>query len=262
MRPLPLAVLLLALLPLATHAQSSEPIASPSPLPSPLPSPSPSPLPSPSPSPSPTPSTTPAPSLVSASSTPSAAPSPTPRSLLVADLNFVVGEKRLEREGWGDDLDRQLATGLETTFSRANWPVGIAADLLFSNHRRRRGWRTAEERIIEGGTIEAGLGLRAVMRLRDGRVRPFVGAGVEIAQAEYAVRRRFGPNENRGAGDFGWWVNGGVFGRFGTSANVGVTVRWSRATVESDSFGPAEAGGLVYAVVAGFGFPSQPKRAD
>lgn len=140
--------------------------------------------------------------------------------------------------------------------------MGLAFDVIFANHSRRRGWRTANERIIEGGTLEAALGLRSVLRLRDGRVRPFLGAGVEIAQAEYAIRRRYDVDENRGAGDFGWWANAGVFGRFGASANVGVSVRWSSARVESGSFGPAEAGGLVYAAVAGFGWPSQPKRSD
>ena len=56
------------------------------------------------------------------------------------------------------------------------------------------------------------------------------------------------------SGGLGWFVSGGVYGRIGQTANLGLGVRWSQAHVKSGSF-EADAGGMVYAVSLGFGIP-------
>lgn len=170
---------------------------------------------------------------------------------LAADFNFLLGTKVLDREEWGKDLSNQFLTGLETTWRKPSWHVGIAADALFANAEKRRG-TFAEEEVTRGSTLELALGARAILPLR--RVRPFFGAGAEVAQGDVQVLRRGASDDAHGGGATGWWAGGGLFGRFGKTANVGLSVRWSQARVKARGF-DADAGGMVYAVTFGFGIP-------
>lgn len=168
-----------------------------------------------------------------------------------ADLNFLIGQKQLDRDDWGDDLDRQLITGAETTWRKRGWRVGVAADAMFANKEKRRG-TFAEEEVTRGSTLELAVGVRAIVPF--GRWRPHAGAGIELAQADRQVLRRQEADDAAGAGGTGWWASGGVFARLGRTANLGLSVRWSSARVKSGSF-DGEAGGMVYGVTLGFGIP-------
>jgi len=178
-------------------------------------------------------------------------PSTRPTAKLAADFNFLLGTKVLDREEWGKDLSNQFLTGLETTWGKPSWRVGIAADALFANAEKRRG-TFSEEEVTRGSTLELAVGARAILPL--GRVRPFFGAGAEIAQGDVQVLRRADSDEAHGGGATGWWAGGGVFGRFGKTANVGLSVRWSTARAKASGF-DKDAGGMVYAVTFGFGIP-------
>lgn len=185
------------------------------------------------------------------------APSGREPSALIADFNLLLGEKFLDHGEWGD-LDEQFTTGMETTWRMPRWRVGIAADGLFSNAEKRRG-AFAEEVITRASTLELGLGLRAIVPL--GRLRPYVGAGAALVQGDVQVIRRQDADEAAGAGGLGWWAGGGVYGRLGETANLGVSVRWSQAHVRSGGF-EADAGGMTYALVLGFGIPPYFDPAD
>lgn len=171
-------------------------------------------------------------------------------SSLVADFNFLLGQKYLDHDEWGS-LDEQLLTGVETTWRLPSWRVGIAVDGLFSNAEKRRGV-PPEQTVTRGSSLELGLGLRAIVPF--GRIRPHLGAGPALVQGDVQVIRPHERDDVAGAGGLGWFVSGGVYGRIGQTANLGVAVRWSQARVKSGTF-DADAGGMVYAVSLGFGIP-------
>lgn len=177
-------------------------------------------------------------------------PSSRPAPALAADFNFLLGNKVLDRDEWGN-LNNQFVTGLESTWRKPAWRVGVAVDAVFANAEKRTG-RFSEEVVTRGSTLELALGARAIVPF--GRVRPFIGAGAEIAQGDRQVIRRAESDDAAGGGATGLWANAGVFGRFGKTANVGVSVRWSQARVKARAF-DADAGGMVYAIAIGFGIP-------
>ena len=170
---------------------------------------------------------------------------------LVADFNFLLGQKYLDPDDWGT-LDEQLLTGLESTWRGPTWPVGIAFDGMFSNAEKRTSQFTTEETVTRASTLELGLGLRAIVPF--GRIRPYVAGGAALAQGDVQILRRQEADEAAGAGGIGYWASAGVFGRLGQTANVGLAVRWSQANVKSGTF-DANAGGMVYAITLGFGIP-------
>ena len=172
-------------------------------------------------------------------------------SILIADFNFLLGQKYLDHGDWGN-LDSQLLTGLETTWRLPSWRVGIAIDGMFSNAEKRSNEFTTEETITRASTLELALGLRAVVPF--GRIRPFVGGGGALAQGDVQIIRRGDADSAAGAGGYGAWACAGVYGRLGQTANIGLTARWSQANVKSDTF-DANAGGMVYAISLGFGIP-------
>lgn len=177
-----------------------------------------------------------------------------PVAPLAADLNFLLGQKYLDRDDWGPRLDEQFATGLETTWRRPGWHVGVALDAVFANAEKRTNEFTAEEVELRGSTLEVALGARAVIPVPGKRVRPYLGAGAEIAQGDVQVIRRGGADDAHGGGATGWWAGAGVYLRLGQTANVGLTARWSTAEVDASGF-HADAGGMTYAVLIGFGIP-------
>jgi hypothetical protein len=130
------------------------------------------------------------------------APSGRPGSNLVVDLNFLIGQKYLDRDDWGSKLDEQFATGLETTWSRPGWRAGVAVDAVFANAEKRSG-SFSDEVILRGSTLEIAIGVRAIVPI--GRVvRPFAGAGAELAQGDVQTIRRGGTDEAHGGGGTGW----------------------------------------------------------
>lgn len=183
-----------------------------------------------------------------AQETPPATNAPAP---LMVDLNFLLGQKYLDRDHWGSKLDEQFATGLETTWRKPGWYAGVAIDALFANAENRSG-QFDDEQVIRGSTLELAAGVRAVVPF--GRIRPYVGAGAEIAQGDVQTIRRADADQAEGGGGTGWWAGGGVYARLGQTANLGLCLRWSTAEVSANDF-EANAGGMTYAVVIGFGIP-------
>jgi hypothetical protein len=178
---------------------------------------------------------------------------------LVADFNFLLGNKQVDTGDWGKTLDEQFTTGLETTWRHTRWPVGIAADAMFANAEKRRNEFTQDETLTRASTLELAVGARAIVPF--GAWRPHLGAGVELAQGDVQVIRRGDADDAAGAGGTGVWVSGGVFARLGRTANIGMSVRWSQANVKSSTF-EADAGGIVYGVTLGFGIPPYDPNPD
>lgn len=167
-----------------------------------------------------------------------------------ADVNFFLGQKSLDRDDWGT-LARQTEIGIESSWGARNWPIGVAADLVYSAEERDR--RTDTQGLVTYGanTMELDLGLRKIFRF--GAVRPFVGAGGGFVMVQYNEESFFGTAQANGSA-LGWWANAGAFVRLGGTFNVGMSVRWSDFRVESSDFSrPIGGGGLHVGALFGFG---------
>lgn len=162
------------------------------------------------------------------------------------DANVLLAGKHLDGGDWGA-TDRMGELGVITNTRGPEWPVAIAADLLFAGRDEtisRDGF--TEQR---GHTTELELGARKVWRA-DAHVRPYFGGGFDFASAEL---ERIGP-EGRVSDDdagVGLWVDGGVFWTLSEVFNVGVDLRFSGASVHLLG-ADRNAGGASLGLLAGY----------
>jgi len=186
------------------------------------------------------------------------------------NVNFVLGEKRLDAADWpiGDD---QLSLSLLSTFGPRAWPVQMAADLLVSGAGSRSTIYSGPGMAIQGNeliqsTVELDLGVRKIWRT--GRARPFAGGGLAViaAQQEFNLfppapfgiegnrLDRFPPIEVSDDDEApGVWIDGGVFWRLGRRCNIGIEARYSRAEVRLRSR-DVQAGGFNLGLLLGWGW--------
>jgi hypothetical protein len=159
-------------------------------------------------------------------------------------VNFFLGQKSLKKDDW-EPLEKQDEFGAEVTFGKKDWPIYIAVDLFSS---------TTDDTSLgiksEGSTDEFGVGVRKIWK--SGNTMPYVGGGVALVNGNIKVDS-LGIDESDSS--IGEWVGGGVFWRLGSRFNLGVGVRYSKATITL--FGvDGEAGGLHYGLLLGWGWPA------
>jgi hypothetical protein len=138
------------------------------------------------------------------------------------------------------------------SFGRDDWPVHIAADVLFSG----KDGSLPGGIDVSGGTFEAAVGVRKIWGWKS--VHPYAGAGVAIVAAAIELDGPAGSAEDSDA-TLGPWIGGGVMWRLGTRFDIGLDVRWSDGDVDLDFGGGAtapglDAGGLHYGLLLGFGW--------
>jgi len=172
------------------------------------------------------------------------------------EVNFLIGLKSLEENDWAPVEDQGMI-GAEMSWGRTEWPVHIATDVIVS---------AAEEdtpifdpffgtvsTTITGTTFEVAAGIRKIWEA--GRCRPYVGGGIALLVATIEGEA-LGITVDDDDSAIGPWVGGGVFWRLGAHFNLGASLRWSGADV--DLFGvEADAGGLTYGLLLGFGWPGK-----
>ncbi len=162
------------------------------------------------------------------------------------DVNFFAGAKKLNSTDW-EGFDKQVETGLETTWGPGTWPIRIAADVLVST-----GSRTEDGRDVNASTVEMALGVRKIWD--SGRTRPYVGGGLAIVMADRETVF-LGPLESEDNAVAGWWVGAGVFRRIRSHFNLGVCARYSsgRTTLFGSDI---QAGGVHLGLLVGWGWPA------
>ena len=160
------------------------------------------------------------------------------------NVSGYVGHKSVDNDDW-PNLDSQRSAGVISDFRKQNWPVSIAADLIFAAADNGSG--TIEN---TGGTAEMHLGARKIFTLETTSFRPYVGGGIAIISASLE-------NENAGVTIedddtvFGAWIGAGTYYAVTPSFNLGLDVRYSKAEVTLFDI-DREAGGLYAGITAGY----------
>lgn len=163
------------------------------------------------------------------------------------DFNLLLAGKRLNDYEWGP-TDRQGELGLQTNWRGQDWPVALAADLLFSGRDRgfisSRGFTEQSAR-----TSELDLGARKIWRPGP-NARPYFGGGLAIVSGELELRGPPGVTVDRDDGA-GVWLGGGIFWTLGSAFNLGLDAKITAAGVRL--FGVRRnAGGLHLGLLLGY----------
>ena len=161
------------------------------------------------------------------------------------NVNLFLGMKTLSDGDW-EPIEDQPEFGVLTDWGAKEWPIHIAADVLFSSDDEDIGGVD-----VDGETFELALGVRKVWYQND-RFRPYVGGGLDVVQAEVEFEGSFGSVDDDDTG-IGAWVDGGIVWRIGEVFQIGAGLRYSYAEVELFEE-DLKAGGLHYGLVAGFGW--------
>jgi hypothetical protein len=168
-----------------------------------------------------------------------------PPSLAAGNVNFILGQKMLDKDDW-DPLEDQPEFGAQITVGGADWPVHIAIDVIGSLDEE-----TVFGEDVTGSTVEVAPGVRKIWGKN--KTHPFVGGGIALVQGEVEV---FSVSfDDTGTG---YWIDGGVFWRLGPRFNIGFDARWSSAKIDFDVFGDpindVEAGGEHLGLLLGWGW--------
>ena len=197
------------------------------------------------------------------------------RSDAKGDINFMFGLKHVEEFGdlqqsisGEDDLGNHFDFGVEMTFHGANWPIGIAVDILGSAREEDADYYDSYYYYgyyytIETSTAEIDVGIRKIWEFPRNPIRPYLGGGLSIARGEVEFTAEiFDPllgqvilSESDSDDDqgVGYWLGGGVFWRVGQSFNIGLNARYSTADVELFDE-DVDVGGVHVGVLLGWGW--------
>jgi hypothetical protein len=157
-------------------------------------------------------------------------------------VNFLVGQKALEKNDWLP-LEQQVEVGVEGTWGREGWPVWIATDF----YRSQDSARVLGSK-VEAETRELGVGIRRVWNNDNSYL--YLGFGVDYLSAR--VEQAAGSEDQS---NLGGWMGGGLFWRLGPRANIGVALRYSngRVTLFDEA---TKVGGIQSGILLGWGWPA------
>lgn len=120
---------------------------------------------------------------------------------------------------WGVH-DEQDVIGVITDIKANHWPVAIAADVFGAGNEHKRSGNKSEAYVAS-----AHLGLRLKCDDQSSWLRPYVGAGIALAEAETK------PNTDNDGG-IGYWVGIGADIPLGERLSIGADLRYSDVDVE------------------------------
>ena len=87
-----------------------------------------------------------------------------------------------------------------------------------------------------------------------GSARPYFGGGLGVITGALEVDNGFSSPDDSDT-SLGLWIGGGIFWRLGSRFNIGLSGRYSQASV--DLFGVnVEAGGPSFGMLLGWGWPA------
>ena len=150
------------------------------------------------------------------------------------NANLFLGGKFLDSNDWSPAQD-QFEVGLMLDAQPPQWPLGLAADLLF-------GFSSGAGADVE--IHEYDLGIRKVFEGLP-LVHPYLGGGVSIETAQISSGGL--SVDDTGVG---YWVGGGLMAHVLSFLNLGVDLRYSSASVKFSGFN-IEAGGFHAGLITG-----------
>ena len=178
-------------------------------------------------------------------------------ALAVGNVNFVGGERGLDRDLWGD-LDEQDVFGVMADYTAPTWPVRLEGAIFFSSQTTdvvEPVFFTETE--VEGRVSELAVGLNKTWDKR-GRMRPFVGGGLAWVVVEQEIRSELFGDEHEDSDALGVYVHGGIFWRVGATFNLGFDARLM-GTTDVGFFGSSgDASYGQVGILLGFGWPPHP----
>lgn len=142
-------------------------------------------------------------------------------------VHLFLGQKNLSSSDWAW-FDRQNEGGILTTLAETTWPVGIAADVLYSTKTAFRQCVSefgCSDDTVE--TFEVALGVRR--HWRTGIVHLGLGGGIT------QIRVSINDDSDR---DVGPWAGGSCFFHVGRRFDIGAHVRWAQAEVSIPTTSP------------------------
>ena len=167
------------------------------------------------------------------------------------NINAFLGMKYLDEYDW-EPVEEQGEFGIRVYFKQEGWPVSIAIDYLVSSEDDTGLYFVPGYGIVpaslEGETSELCFGVRKIWDHLP-TVRPFIGGGIAVINAEAEVRALGVSVSDDDA--IGIWVGGGVYWTLGEHFNIGFDLRWSKAEVTLFDV-DGEAGGTHVGFLVGY----------
>lgn len=152
------------------------------------------------------------------------------------NANLIVGKRSLDDDAFWEPLEEQNVYGVNVDWAPEDWPVHLqfGASLSSDDGQVSR----------SGETIDADVEIRelsfGLVRIWEGHrlLRPYLGGGLSTVMAE--IDATLGSeSESFDDDSFGFFVNGGLYLRFGERFNVGIDGRILHLTdlsLEGESF--------------------------
>lgn len=163
------------------------------------------------------------------------------------NINAFMGIKTLDSDDWDDNywqLSEQTEGGILFDIMQANWPVCAVIESMY-------GISTDEYDDFElnATTTEVFLGAGKTWA-PNSTIRPFVRAGLNYATAELEGEYENQTETVDGSG-IGYAISGGVYWTLSQHFNLGLSARYSKATVEINDI-DVEAGGTHSGLILGY----------
>ncbi|MCK5394391.1 MAG: porin family protein [Gammaproteobacteria bacterium] len=158
------------------------------------------------------------------------------------NTNFFLGKKSLDENDWAP-VDEHAEFGVLVDFRQNHWPVSIAIDFLGSiDESSEFGFD------IEGSTTELDIGVRKILEVADSPIRPYIGGGIALINAEFKATNFFVADDDNG---IGIWLNAGVYWTLNQHFNLGLDLRYSQADVTLFNV-EGDAGGTHVGIMLGY----------
>ena len=157
-----------------------------------------------------------------------------------ANLGLFLGYKLLDDSDW-DPVDVHGSFGVLYDFSKVDWPINVACDILYSKEEDS----DADLGDAEAETTEVHFGIRQYFNMGTS-MQPYLGAGVAYSYTDWDDQR-FGSDSDS---TFGAWINGGI--RWLTSEHVSLGLDLRYSTAEPTIHGRDLSGGLYAGLGVGY----------
>lgn len=163
------------------------------------------------------------------------------------NINAFLGIKYLDSDDWDDDyfeMSEQSEGGILFDIMKTDWPVCAVIESMYgisTDDYMGMG--------VEAITTELFLGVGKTWAPNP-TIRPFVRAGVNFASVEIEAEYE-GESDSDEESGTGYAISGGVYWTLSQHFNLGLSVRYSKATVEFNDV-DVEAGGTHSGLILGY----------
>lgn len=160
------------------------------------------------------------------------------------NINAFLGMKYLDSDDWLDEFQEQTEGGILFDIQKTDWPVCAVVESMYS-----MGNDEVFGVDIDVSTTELFLGVGKTWAPNP-TIRPYVRAGINFASVEQKASSGFS-SETLNESGTGYAISGGVYWTLSQHFNLGLGIRYSKATIDFGDF-ETEAGGTHSGLVIGY----------